>query len=241
MLVLLDENMVPKNPILDPLDIFRYPGVWKWLGYIGNWLVFFVLGFMMVYMVSIEVTYKTMRQNVITGLSRTQFLLSKFYVLLVFATVATIYYAILGCLMGLLGDEEWSFSVVMDNDWAIPRFFLMCVGYMSFAMLIGFAIKNSGLAVLTYLAYGIMLEVILRWMHSYGMRAFQEKYDLDFASELHNYYPLNVMEDLQPIPLPSMLGEIVTIIPYSNAVYATVGYTIVFLALTYYIFHKRDL
>lgn len=233
MLVFLDENVVPSNPLLDPADIFRYPGIWMWLGYIGNWIVFFVLGFMVVYMVSIEVTYKTMRQNVITGLSRTEFFLSKLSVVVVFALVATAYYAILGVLMGLLSDQEVTFALIFNNEWAIARFFLMCLGYLSFALFIGFAIKNSGLAVLTYLAYGIIIENLVRW---FGHKKVVPEGDS------YNYYPLNAMEDLQPIPMPNeMLSKAIDFLPYSHAAILSVVYMTVFIVLTYVIFQKRDL
>lgn len=232
MLVFKDENTIPETPFFDAKDIFRYPGIWEWLGYIGNWMVFFTLGFMIVYMISIEVSYKTMRQNVITGLSRWQYFLSKLNLVILFSLIATIYFTIVGCLMGFLSDEEVTFAIMFDNEYAIPRFFLMCLGYLSFAMFIGFAIKNSGLAVLTYLAYGLMLEPIIR---VFGHRKL-------FDGTSHNYYPLNAMEDLAPMPLPNEnMKETIGFLSYSHASIATIIYVIIFLALTYYIFKSRDI
>lgn len=232
MLIFKDDNTVPNNPLLDPKSIFQYPGIWEWLGYIGNWMVFFILGFMIVYMISIEVTYKTMRQNVITGLTRLDYFLSKFGLVLVFSIGATLYYTLIGYLMGFTSDESYTLSQVFDNEYAIPRFFLMCLGYLSFAMFIGFAIKNSGLAVLTYLAYGIMLEPIIR---IFGHQKI-------FEGSSHNYYPLNAMEDLAPMPIPnSGIKETIGFLEYSHASIATIIYIVIFLALTYYIFKKRDI
>ena len=82
MLIFKDDNVIPQTPFFDPKDIFRYPGIWEWLGYIGNWMVYFILGFLIVYIISIEVTYKTMRQNIITGLTRTDYFISKFAIVI---------------------------------------------------------------------------------------------------------------------------------------------------------------
>jgi hypothetical protein len=212
MLIFKDENTLPDLPFFDKGDIFRYPGIWEWLGYIGNWMVFFVLGFLIVYTISIEMTYKTMRQNVITGLSRTDYFLSKLGLVLTFTLAATLYYALVGFLMGYLSDETATFTEVFSNQYAIPRFFLMTFGYLSFAMFIGFVIKNSGLAVLTYLAYGIILEPIIRL---FGHRKV-------FDGLTHNYYPLNAMEDLAPMPIPNEnIKESIGFLTYSQASIAT--------------------
>ena len=58
---------VPINPVR---DFFQFPTIWEWLGYFGNWMVFFVLGFLSVLMVTNEYNNRTLRQNIITGLDR---------------------------------------------------------------------------------------------------------------------------------------------------------------------------
>jgi len=62
------KDVPPPFPSTD--KIFTFPGIWEYLGYVGNWLVFFFLGFIMLYIITSEVNFKTMRQNIITGLSR---------------------------------------------------------------------------------------------------------------------------------------------------------------------------
>ena len=228
-----EESFTEGNPLLSSESFFEFPSVWEWLGYDGSWMVFFALGFLMVYMISIEITYKTMRQNIITGLTRTEFFMGKLLVLLVFAVFATVLYSIIGFVIGWFHVDEPTFSMAMDNNYAIPRFFLMCLGYLSFAMFIGFAIKNSGLAVLTYLAYGILIEPMIRWLGHANV--------IDGPSK--NWYPLNAFEDLMPIPLPSFMDGATeaVFLPMGTAVGLSIGYTLLFLGLSYYLFLKRDL
>ncbi len=229
-----NKDLFENNPLISSADIFAFPGVWKWLGWDGNWMVFFALGFLMVYVISIEMSYKTMRQNIITGLTRTEYFLSKLYVLLVFSLFATILYAIVGLIIGYVHTDDATFSMAMDNNWAIPRYFLMCVAYLSFAMFIGFTIKNSGLAVLTYLAYGILLEPMIRWLgHS----------ELTGGHKSMHWYPMNAAEDLMPMPSPDFLsGKASEIfLTTQEAVIISSIYTILFIGLTYYTFTKRDM
>ena len=77
------------------VNILSAPLIWDYLGYAGNWIVFFFLGVLMIYTVTIDVQNKTMRQNIITGMTRTDYFLSKFLITLVLATVATVYYLVL--------------------------------------------------------------------------------------------------------------------------------------------------
>ena len=71
------KNVPP--PLPNNTIFFNFPTVWDYLGYAGNWLVFFFLGLISVFIVVNEVSYKTFRQNVITGLTRRKYFLAKVY------------------------------------------------------------------------------------------------------------------------------------------------------------------
>jgi len=235
-LVFIGKNaeMTEGNPLISPDTIFSFPGIWEWLGWDGNWMVFFALGFLMVYMISIEMSYKTMRQNIITGMTRTQYFIGKLAVLLSFALFATLLYFVVGLAIGYVHTEDATFSMAMDNQFAIPRYFLMCLAYLSFAMFIGFAIKNSGLAVLTYLSYGILLEPMIRWLgHS-------QLTDSHFTM---HYYPMNAAEDLMPMPSPDFMKGATekVFLTFQEATILSLIYTTIFIVATYLIFTKRDM
>lgn len=230
-----EESMLP--PMINSRIFFEFPTVWEWLGYSGNWLVFFCLGFIIVYIISIEGSYKTMRQNIITGMSRSQYLWGKYQVVISLALLATVYYIIAGMVIGWLSTEGATFSSAMENDWAFARFFLMSLGYLTIAYFIGFMIQNSGLAVLTYLAYGIILEPMIRWLgHA---QLVEDKTSM-------NYYPMNAMEDLMPLPfykMPAMnSGENLTLLlNYKTAAIISVISIVVCLVITYLVFRRKDI
>lgn len=234
-----EDSLTANNPLIKPGVFFQFPTVWDWLGYDGNWMVFFALGFLVVYMISIEISYKTMRQNIITGLTRWDYFLAKLNIVFLFTIIATVIYAITGFIIGWIHTAEPTWAEAMDNDWAIPRFALMSLSYLVFAMFIGFAIKNSGLAVLTYLAYGILLEPMIRWMAHGNI--------IDGPSK--NYYPMNAAEDLMPFPLykisqgmsKSAENSIDLLMSYNTAAIVSAIYCVIFIGLTYYIFVKRDM
>ncbi len=181
----------------DPQKVLYYfPSVWEWLAYIGNWLVFFIFGFMAVLLITNEHSYRTMRQNVIAGMQRSSWFWSKALFIIAISFGATLYYALCSISIGLIhgiGDSIYLSTVFMNSGISI-RFFLMCLGYMGFGMLIGILVKRTGIALFAFLGYCFFLEPVLRWV--LHMRVFKH--------ESMNYYPINIFEDLCPVPFAEM-------------------------------------
>ena len=174
--------------------IYSYPDVFKYLAYVGNWMVFFFLGFIAVISITNEFGNKTLRQNIITGMSRTQYFLSKLYFVLAVSAVATLWYFICGLLIGAFQTETLYASAAFKHVDLVPRYFLMCVGYMSVGVLFGFLIRRTGVALFLYLAYGLFIEPLLRY--AVHLQIVQHK-------SVH-WYPMNTFEDLAPIPIAEM-------------------------------------
>ncbi len=218
------------------VNILSAPLIWDYLGYAGNWIVFFFLGVLMIYTVTIDVQNKTMRQNIITGMTRTDYFLSKFLITLVLATVATVYYLVLSIVIGWLNTKGASFSSIMNNDLAIPRFWLMSFGYLNFALFLAFLIRKAGIAVFTYLSYILIVEPLIK------NRA--KSYLPD--SEVMNFLPLNAMEDLMPLPIFKMAEGLTSesaeyLLTYGQAGIATVIYTTIFIFIGNRIFLNKDM
>ncbi len=225
----------PFNP---QTQFFHFPTVWAWLGYIGNWMVYFVLGFMSVLLVTNEHSNRTLRQNIITGLKREEFFKSKVVFMAVIALAATIYYAVCALVIGLLhADDALYLSTVFKNVDMVPRFWLMSMGYMSFGLLIGLLVKRTGIALFLYLAYSMVVESILRWVvHLYF-----------FKNVSMNFYPLNAMEDLAPMPLADYADDLMKqqgfrmLLTPMEASVATSIYVLLFLFLSYKRLKNSDL
>ncbi len=219
------------------VNIFTFPNIWDYLGYAGNWMVFFFLGVLIIYTVTIEVSNKTMRQSVINGMSRNTFLLAKCLNVVVLSIVATLVYALLCVTFGWINTEGVSASVMMDNDYAILRFFLMCLGYMFFALLLAFLFRKSGIAVFFYLAYVIIMEPLLKVLTRQYL----------FSNKYLNYFPLNSIEDLMPSPLFKIVEKLPTdidyqfLLSYKEATFLTIIYSLLFIVCFWYLFQKRDI
>jgi ABC-2 type transport system permease protein len=223
-------------PFPSSLVFYEFPTVWDYQGYVGNWLVPFILGFLMIFMITSEVSNKTMRQNIINGLTKNDFFQGKMLVLLFLATVATAIYAISTIIIGITHTDGWYMELLWDNNFAIFKYFLMSLGYLSFAMLLAYWIKRGTLTILVFMFYVLMLEPLIMAIHVYY-----------FRNASRNYYPMNVFEDLHPLPLFRLPDFFVKsewkfslLLSDSQAILTSSIYISIFLAASYWIFMKRD-
>jgi len=216
---------------------FIFPSIWKYICYIGNWLAFFFLGFLGVISITMEYTNKTLRQNIITGLSRGEVFLAKLLFILSISLAATIYLFICGLFIGYLNTETIYISKVFQEKQLIFQFFLMCVSYMSFGWLVGTFIRRTGLALFLYLTYIMFLEPVFRW-------AFHLSY---FPGKSMHLYPLNAIEDLAPIPFGHFAAQFLSendfdlFLPSSQALIASSVYLLIFLTLIWWRLQRADL
>ncbi|HHS95982.1 MAG TPA: hypothetical protein ENJ45_05270, partial [Phaeodactylibacter sp.] len=174
---------IPKPKIAEQemQSFFMFPNVWKYIGFSGNWAVFFLFGFGVILSITLEYHYKTIRQNIITGLSRQSYFMAKVIWIFALAVAATLYYILVCGIIGFIETDTIFWSKVTQEIAYIPRYFLMSFGFMSVAMLFGLLLRKTGLALILYLMYNIVLEPLLRY--GVHMRYFKNK-------SMH-FYPMN--------------------------------------------------
>lgn len=189
----LVDDLPPGVPSIDV--IYMFPKVWAWLGYGAGWLSFFFLGFLSILMVTNEVKNKTMRQNIITGLNRKEFFISKLNFILVISALATLYYILVALAYGFTHNESVYLSTILKDSEYMFRVFLSNLGYMSFGLFLGMLIKRTGIVIVLYFAWGFFLEKIIRW----GIH-----YSHIIKNKTIHFYPVNSFSDLTPFPLLQM-------------------------------------
>jgi len=216
---------------------YEYPTVWEYQGYISSWVTFIFLSFIAIHVFCSEVSNKTMRQTIINGMTRTQFFISKLISILFLSLLATVFYYITCVLIGYFHTPNPSFAKIWNNDMAGIRYFLSCMGHLSFAFLLAVLIRKSGIALFVYLAYVVMLEPGLRWLIYFKV----------WRTKAILYFPMNSTEDLFPMPaykfaeaIPDDI-DIDLLIPQGQAMVVTTIYILIFLGISYRMFLKRDI
>src|SRR5690606_19849102 len=103
--------------------IFNFPYIWHFNTYVAAALKFF-LAIVIVSMMANEYSNKTIKQNLIDGLSKKEFILSKFLTVAVFALVSTIFVFIISLTLGYIFSSFTETSIVFSDLEYIVAFFI---------------------------------------------------------------------------------------------------------------------
>ena len=216
---------------------YMFPNIWQSLAYVGNWLAYFIMGFIAVLTVTNEFSNRTLRQNIISGISRTDFFLSKTYFLVGIALIGTLYYAIVALLYGFFNTETIYASRMMENIDMIPRYFLMCLSFMSFGLMLGVLLRRTGIALFLYFAYIMFIERIIRYLILGKI----------FGGTAALYGPMSATNDLTPFPIPKMIKGMaegsnirIFLTPTESMITASL-FMVLFFFIAYYQLKTRDL
>ncbi|WP_405225357.1 ABC transporter permease [Dokdonia sp. Asnod1-B02] len=176
--------------------IFNFPYIWHFNTYVAAILKFF-LAVVIVSMTANEYSNRTLKQNLIDGLSKKEFILSKFLTVVVFSAVSTIFVAVMSLILGFAFSDFTEASIVFSDMEYLLAFFIKLVAFFSFCLFLGILIKRSAFA-LGFLLMWYFFEGVVQLVCLF----FQEKYDMEgLRSNVTQFLPLESMSNLieQPI------------------------------------------
>lgn len=230
--------------------IFNFPYIWHFNTYIAALFKIF-LAVVIVSMMANEYTYGTLKQNLIDGLSKKEFILSKFLVVVSFAMATTLFIFIMSLILGYSFSSYNELSIVFSDLEYLLAFFIKLIGFFSFCLFLGILIKRSAFA-LGFLFIWFGFEKI-----SYGILKFEilngNNKTIDFADKLYKFFPLESMSNLIKEPftrlsvaktLETTIGGKEVIRDYSihfSEIAIVLVWTFIFILTSYYILKKRDL
>ncbi len=224
--------------------IFNFPYIWHFNTWIADFLTFF-LAIMVVSMVTNEYTYRTLKQNLIDGLTKKEFVLSKFYFLISLALLASFFVFVISFILGLSYSDFTSPGIIIKDLYFLGAFFLKLLGIFSFIMFLGFLLKRSALALGFFFVWMVVESILyglLRWKF----------FDKIIADKIAAFFPYAAMRNLLPEPISRLsaaknigrqLGEEVTGfegIPAINFIIVSIWIG-VFVYASYKILRTRDL
>ncbi|QCX00757.1 ABC transporter permease [Aggregatimonas sangjinii] len=125
--------------------IFNFPYIWHFNTFFVAWFKLF-LAIVIVSMMANEYSNKTIKQNLIDGLSKKEFVLSKFLTVLVFALVSTVFIFVVSLILGLIYSDYNEVSIIFSDLEFIVAYFLKLTGFFSFCLFLGVLVKRSAFA-----------------------------------------------------------------------------------------------
>ncbi|MCC4211123.1 ABC transporter permease [Leeuwenhoekiella parthenopeia] len=171
--------------------IFNFPFIWHFNTWIAATLKFF-LAIVIVSMISNEYSNRTLKQNLIDGLSKKEFILSKFYTVVAFSLLSTLFILIMTLILGYSFSDYTEFSIVTREMEFLFAYFLKLVGFFSFCLFLGVLVKRSAFALGFLFVWWIFENItygILRW-----------KISENLADAVVQFFPLESMKNLINLP-----------------------------------------
>lgn len=234
----------PINFHLAEQGIFNFPYVWHFNAFMGSWFKLF-LAVVIVSMIANEYSNKTLKQNLIDGLSKREFLHSKWIMIFAFVGISTLFIFVVSLILGLMYSNYTEISIILKDLEYLLAYFVKHVAFFAFCLFLGTAIKRSAFA-LGFLGVWQMFEGFC-----YGMLKWKSPTWLD-AEVAFRLFPLNAMSNLIPEPFTRLsavrnLASQVEVDVIKNTsvqfwdVTIVLVWSIIFYSLTYRLLKRRDL
>jgi len=224
--------------------IFNFPYIWHFNTFITAFFKLF-LAIVIVSMMANEYSNKTIKQNLIDGLSKKEFILSKFLTVISFALISTVFVFVVSMILGLIYSDYNEVSIIFSDMEFLLAFFIKLVGFFSFCLFLGILVKRSAFA-LGFLILWQVFEGFVRGMIRWKL------FDGETTDAIMGFFPLNSMFNLIKEPF-SRLSAVQTVadqigeelaLDYHVQFYEILivtGWTAIFVYLSYALLKKRDL
>jgi ABC-type transport system involved in multi-copper enzyme maturation permease subunit len=230
---------------LAEMGIFNFPFIWHFNTYIAAILKLF-LAIVIVSMMANEYSYGTLKQNLIDGMSKKEFIQSKFLTVILFATVSTIFVFLMSLILGLSYSSYTEFNIIFSNLEYLLAYFVKLVGFFSFCLFLGILVKRSAFALGFLLVWNIIEGVIN------GVLTFKVFPKSETAASITQFLPLQSMSNLivEPFTQLSVVKNLGTQIGLDNnkeydvtilSITIVLFWTVIFVFLSYRLLKNRDL
>lgn len=224
--------------------IFNFPYIWHFNTYITAWFKLF-LAIVIVSMMANEYSNKTIKQNLIDGLSKKEFILSKFLTVISFSIISTLFVFVVSMILGLAYSDYNELSIIFSDLEFVLAFFVKLTAFFSFCLFLGVLVKRSAFA-LGFLILWAILEQLVFGLLGWKLVSWEN------AKRIKSVFPMEAMSNLLEEPfsrlsavqnLGAQIGED---FKFDYAVHwyeilIVLIWTAVFIYLSYALLKKRDL
>lgn len=223
--------------LMEAVGLWGFPGVWLFTTFSASYFNILV-GVIVVIIVCNEYNYRTLKQNVIDGMTKKQVIASKFLVVFILATIVTLYTALVALVFGSINS---GIDQAYTNGHYIVIYYLQALGYFSFAFFFANLLKRPALAIILFI-----VSFIAEWIIGVVLT-------LSLKNGIYNYFPLNAFSKLTPFPLNGPMKEfqasqpqnenqlVIPELDMSTNVLLSLGYLSLFFVISYWVLRKRDL
>jgi ABC-type transport system involved in multi-copper enzyme maturation permease subunit len=212
---------------INRIPLYHFPDVWLNLIYFSGFFKI-VLAIMTVISITNEFQYRTLRQNVIDGLSRWEFLSTKILTNLLLSLLSVVMIFIISFATGMIYSPSINWDFVFADMEFLIAYFLEIFAFLSYALMLGVLIQRSGLTIILLLL-SHMLEVIVR-----------ENVD-EFVPWLIPFFPMESISNLVPLPFKRYAFQEIRDYLTFGSIAIALGWTFLFNYFSYLKLKRSDI
>jgi len=215
---------------LKNFGLYNWNNLWHNMGYVAGFFKFLPALLVLVW-VTQEYQYKTVRQNLIDGLSREEWLASKLITVTLFSVFCVLAFVAFGLIAGFEYNSSAPEEGYFQNISYLFAYGLEMWFFLIFALFTGILFRKTGVAVILFMGYYLIGEPILSFA---------------VPPEVEDYLPTQSPRNLIPNPLPrlmsvdKMLGTEQDLSVKLHMVLISLGWTLALLTGAYLLLKKRD-
>jgi len=244
LVVLVTSRLNITVPGISTDNLYHFPNIWEFFPWIASWFNL-LLAILIIVMTGNEYTFRTFRQHVVDGFSRSDLLRGKAFMILMIAIYSFLMVLLFSLIFGFIFSSDYSDGAFLSKSYILLVYFVQAVAYMSAGFLLAIVFKNTALAIILFFLYRLIIEPVIR---------------LFFPTQMRQYFPIKVISNLTPTPeflsISSMnqeggngpdslsfreMGLLAEDLPvYLNLLLAT-AYIGIFIGLAYLLLKRRNL
>lgn len=212
---------------IDRIPLYHFPDVWLNLLWTAGWLKI-ILAIMVVISVTNEFTYRTIRQNIIDGLSRSQFLTSKMLTNVLLSLMSVVMMFVIGLITGLIYSPHIDINSIITDLEFFPAYFLEIFFFLSYALMLGILIQRSGLTIILLLL-SQLIEIVIT-------------VNIDFyVPDVIQYFPMKSIWYLIECPFPRYAFQQIKDYVSLEMVATVIAWTTLFNYISYLKLKRADI
>lgn len=165
-------------------NIYKFPFNWGSFSWVASWFNIF-LAIIVITVTGNEFQHRTFRQQVMSGLSRSEWLAGKGFLILFLALVGVVMVTGTVIAFGFAMTPDLTLKILFSGISIIPIYFLQAIGYMIIGLLFVTLLRSNALSILLFFLYFIIIEPLIRGL-SPGV--------------LRPWFPVKIISHLTPPP-----------------------------------------
>jgi ABC-2 type transport system permease protein len=214
--------------------VFNFPDIWQNIAFVASsrFFIKIILGIIIIIVVTNEFHFLTIRSNIISGLDKKDFLLSKIELIILLSLFSTLIIFFSGLYLGFTNSVSKSIGDVFGKMIFLVGYFIEIFAYLTFCLLLGIIFKKTGITFIVHFVY-MIIEPIL---------------DFNLNDKITPFLPLNAINGIITSPNTSLIKvkspefnyDFQEVIAISD-VGLCLGYAALFILASFLVLKRRDI